>query len=268
LNVPVDYEPWVQWLYEQVLSPGDHCVDVGASEGRHLFPMLARVSPGGRVYAFEPVPSAYEKLGREIERRGAAPAVRLLPFAVSHQDGEAEFVVAMDALGYSGLQERRYDEHTPTRVRRIRVPVRRLDPLLADLPRLRFMKIDVEGGEWDAIRGAAEAISRHRPVVAFEFGENSYKSYGTDPGEVWDFFASRDYLLRDICGRRMRERQHFVDSSRLQQVWDYVAVPRELDGESIRYFGWRARFARFLPRALLAWHPPPGLRRLARRPGK
>jgi len=105
-------------------------------------------------------------------------------------------------------------------------------------------------------------------VVAFEFGANSYAQYGTDPGDVWDFFASRDYLLRDICGRRMRDRQHFVDSSRLQQVWDYAAIPRELDEQSIRYFGWRARFARFLPRFLLGWNPGPALRSLVRRPRK
>lgn len=221
----IDYEAKVQSLYEKVLRKGDNCIDVGAHQGRHMFPMARLVSPGGKVYGFEPIPSMFEALRAEVTKRGVGAAVQLSPFAASFEDGESEFVVALDSPGYSGLKERTYD--IPTRLERIRVQMRRLDGVLGELQKLRFIKIDVEGGEWGVIRGATELVTRLRPVVAFEFGMNSYSKYGVDPGEVYDFFASRRYGIRDILGDPMRDRQHFVDSSRVQTVWDYAAIPTE-----------------------------------------
>lgn len=223
----MDYEAKVQNLYEKLLRKGDNCIDVGAHAGRHMFPMAQCVAPSGQVYGFEPIPNLFEALNAEIARRGVGSQCHLAPYAASTEDGEAEFVVALDSPGYSGLKERTYD--TPTRLERIRVQTRRLDGLHGDLAQLRFIKIDVEGGEWGVIRGATNLITRLRPVVAFEFGANSYEKYGVDPGEVFDFFVSRDYGIRDILGNALPERQRFIDESRLQKVWDYAAIPREID---------------------------------------
>jgi FkbM family methyltransferase len=239
----------VQWLYERVLRAGDHCIDVGANEGRHLFPMAKRISPGGKVYAFEPIPGMVEELRGKVSRLGLDATVELHACAAAHEDGESDFMFAVDCPAYSGLRERRYD--FATRVEPIRVQVRRLDTVLGHLERLRYVKIDVEGGEWGVIQGAAGLITRLRPVVSFEFGASGYERYGTDPGDVWDFFATREYMLRDIRGRVLRDREHLRESSRTEEVWDYAAIPRELERESKEYFGWRARAARFLPRAVL-----------------
>ena len=224
----IDYESRVQRLYEAILRPGDACIDVGAHEGRHMFPMARCVAPGGRVFAFEPIPGMFEALRGEIPKRVKGPIVGLFPFAASDNEGESEFVLAVDNLGYSGLRERVYD--TPTRLERIRVQTRKLDTVLSHVDALRFIKIDVEGGEWGVIRGAASLIERCRPVIGFEFGFNSYEKYGVDPSQVFEFFRSRDFHVMDILGRAL-EAQQFVESSRVQQVWDYAAAPSELSRE-------------------------------------
>jgi hypothetical protein len=51
----------------------------------------------------------------------------------------------------------------------VRVPVRRLDDLAADIAgRISFVKIDVEGGELGVLRGATATIARHRPALLIE----------------------------------------------------------------------------------------------------
>jgi FkbM family methyltransferase len=230
----IDFESKVQVLYEHILRPGASCIDVGANEGRHLFPMARRVSPGGIVYAFEAIPALAQALRAEIPRRARGADVRIHEVAAAEVDGEAEFVVALDAPGYSGLRERTYD--IPTRLEKIQVRTARLDTVLRHIEALRFVKIDVEGGEWGVIRGATALIDRFHPVVAFEFGLNSYQKYDVDPAEVFGFFATRDYVVADINGRRLGERE-FVDSSRLQSVWDYAAFPRTMSEQMAGAFG-------------------------------
>ncbi|MNI90505.1 hypothetical protein D3C73_1480330 [compost metagenome] len=45
----------------------------------------------------------------------------------------------------------------------------RLDTLLADWPRVDFMKVDVEGAEEAMIHGAASVLERDRPAMVLEF---------------------------------------------------------------------------------------------------
>jgi len=172
---------------------------------------------------FEPLPQMQGYLRHIVAADPLLSRVTILhPYALSNASGVTEFCVATDALAYSGIRERRYDG--PTGVERIRVEVRRLDDVLASAPALEYIKIDTEGAEWDVLQGAAGLIARLRPVVTFEFGESSYAPYGVEPGRVHAFFVGSGYVVFDILGRELGEAA-FVESSRKQEVWDYVAVP-------------------------------------------
>ena len=221
----MDFEEKLQNFYEQFLTPGMSVVDVGAHVGRHGLKMLRLIGIGGHALLCEPLPDLYERLKSIVESEyGNANNVEVVPYALSDEAGISEFCVALDAPAYSGIRERHYD--TETRVTRITVELRRLDDLVTEWPRLDYIKIDTEGAEWCVIKGAAGCIQRFRPIVSFEFGENSYAAYGVLPGEVYDFFAAQEYLLFDILGKELN-RDSFIESSRHQAVWDYVALPRE-----------------------------------------
>jgi FkbM family methyltransferase len=218
----MDFEARLQQLYERFLRPGDTCVDVGAHTGRHTVPMARCVAPQGRVFAFEPIPAIADQLAENVKALGPESNVTLYRYALCDEEGESDFVLAVDNPAYSGLRERTYD--TPTKLATLHVLTRRLDDILANLDALRYVKIDVEGGEWGVLRGAAGLIGRFRPRITFEFGLSSYAKYDVDPAEVFAFFTARDYIVTDILGRRLDGRQ-FAESSVKQEVWDYVAFP-------------------------------------------
>jgi FkbM family methyltransferase len=150
--------------------------------------------------------------------------LEVFPYALGNFAGQAEFVVARDALGYSGLKQRRYD--WPTRLERIPVEVRRLDDLVLDLPSLRYIKVDAEGGEYDILQGALKCLCKFRPLVSFEFGAGSLEEYSKTPADMAIFWAEHKYVVYDILGNHLPHEQ-FVDSATRQHLWDYVAVPLE-----------------------------------------
>lgn len=218
----MDYEQRVQAIYEAHLRPGMVAVDAGAHVGRHAFEMARLVAPGGNVYLFEPLPQMVSHLKGRIAGDARLQAVcKVYPYALSDSNGSTEFCVAVDALAYSGLKERRYD--TATAVERIKVEVRRLDEVLSALPRLDYVKIDTEGAEWQVLLGAESLIAKFRPLISFEFGENAYAPYGVNPADVHAFLAAHGYRVYDILGREL-DGPAFVDSSKRQQVWDYFSV--------------------------------------------
>ena len=218
----MDFEACLEKFYRGFLSEGDICIDVGAHEGRHLFPMIECIGPAGRALAFEPIPWLAQALAKKISEAGYGGRVSVNQMALSNTEGETTFMVAEDAPGYSGILQRQYD--VPTRVSEINVLLGRLDTFASSLDRLDYLKIDAEGAEWHILQGGMSTLARLQPVITFEFGESSYRPYKVDPLEVHAALAGLDYRILDIKGRELTGPE-FRDSSMRQEVWDYVAIP-------------------------------------------
>jgi FkbM family methyltransferase len=199
------FEDIIAGLYRAVLAPGDLAVDGGANRGLHSFPMAERVGPAGQVIAFEPIPWLAETLRNERSRR-SLPQLEIRQQALADRDGSASFHWIRNADGYSGLQPRPYP--MPPERELIEVETIRLDQVLegemlegSGRP-WRFIKLDLEGGEFRALQGASQALARHRPVIIFENARaGSAAAYGYDAESYFGFFEELGYRLRDLFGR-------------------------------------------------------------------
>lgn len=141
----IDFETLLEQFYRATLRPGDTCIDVGANVGRHTLPIASCIAPSGRVIAFEPIPAMASELNAKLaESPDLAPMVELKQCALSDVDGEADFTLVSNNPAYSGLLPRHYDREEKTEI--IRVAVHRLDGFLFDIPTVRYIKIDCEGG--------------------------------------------------------------------------------------------------------------------------
>lgn len=218
------FEDRLQHLYMSLLKEGDFCIDIGAHTGRHALPMSCAVGAGS-VAAFEPNPSIAQRLRARMELLSVSN-VTVHELALSDESGTAEFVVAVDRPEESGLRERVYNG--PTRQEKVAVRLAQLDSLGLGAP--RFIKLDTEGAEYKVLLGARSTVARARPVIAFEFGEQSYSAYGVDPNDVYAYFESLGYEVFSIYGGRL-EQAAFAKASRLQAYWDYIACD---SGQSAR----------------------------------
>jgi len=184
-----DYDRLTVEIIERVCGPAAVSVDLGAGVGeitRHL----VRVAPEGRHFAVEPLPDLADELARRL------PPVTVIRAAAADTSGPRSFVHVVSNPGYSGLRRRPYDRTTED-LREIIVETVRLDDVIpADVP-VDLIKIDVEGGEVLALRGAGGTLRRGRPVIIFEHGgDRVMREYGTTTDDLWT-------LLVDELGYRL-----------------------------------------------------------------
>lgn len=158
------------------VRPGAIVLDIGANIGAHTLPLARLVGPSGRVVAFEPTDYAFTKL---IENVG------LNPDLATHIDCRQLMLVAepVQANGAGATAGAIYSSwplddrgalHTVHGGRLMSTEnagMMRLDDCIRDLdlPRVDFVKIDVDGNEIAVLTGARETLSRFQPVVIMEF---------------------------------------------------------------------------------------------------
>jgi len=209
-------------IMRRVLLPDSNAVDVGAFEGG-LLKHIVRLAPFGRHVAFEPLPARYERL------REAFPRVRVHPFALGDEPGEALFQHVARYPALSGLK-RRIDLDPSEEIREERVTVETLDRMVPPGFPVAFVKIDVEGGERGVFRGGVETLRRTRPVVVFECGLGGADSYGAEPEEIFDLVTESIGLrlsLMDawLSGRPPLSRSEFAERFRKSLDFYFIAHP-------------------------------------------
>jgi FkbM family methyltransferase len=161
-------EPEIQGLLAELLRPGAVFYDIGANVGFFTVLGARLVGPGGRVVAFEPLPSAAAALRRNVEANSFS-TVDVLEAAVDDRGGRATFHLPSSERSTGG----RLDGHAiRERGRETQVDVRvvAIDELVAsgELPPPDAVKIDVEGAELRALEGMRDTLTRHRPLLVCE----------------------------------------------------------------------------------------------------
>ncbi|MCR6638472.1 MAG: FkbM family methyltransferase [Sporocytophaga sp.] len=90
---------------------------------------------------------------------------------------------------YSGIKKRSYDRANEVDTE-ITVETIPLDMVIPENYKIDFIKIDVEGGEFQVLKGAVDSITKFKPIIIFEHGIGASDHYGTKPEEVFNLLAN------------------------------------------------------------------------------
>lgn len=183
------WEPELVRLQDWVL-PGGTVIDVGAHYGAYTVALSALVGPEGRVLAVEPADHALSVLRRNIEIN-AAENVTVLAAALGEESATATLHMHGDQSRASLNQFAEGDTGSQS------VAVACLDDLVQGGP-VDFIKIDVEGYELPALRGADRILSENRPVVQFELQPGAATRGGFPAYGVWDLLKSHGYRFQRL----------------------------------------------------------------------
>jgi FkbM family methyltransferase len=165
---------------KKCLKKNFNCIDVGCHKGEILDTIL-KYAPEGKHYAFEPIPFLYNQLKKKYVHKAF-----IFPYALSDSNGFSTFQLVKNALAYSGLKRRDYEIQNPD-IEEIKVELKILDEIIPLDEKIDVVKIDVEGGEFDVIKGAKNLLRNNKPILLFEFGKGAGDFYGTNPLDLYSF---------------------------------------------------------------------------------
>lgn len=145
----------------RLVSPGCKAADIGANIGYFSLVLAHRAGPYGAIHCFEPHPMLQKKWQMHLRKWNQCT---LYPMALSSQDGEMDLYIPQNFDKNEGIASLEKQDNAKV----IKVPVQTLDRVLAG-KKIDLIKIDVEGHELEALKGAAKTLATVEYVVFEDF---------------------------------------------------------------------------------------------------
>ena len=179
----------------RLLPPGGVAVDVGANIGAHTLPMARQAGPQGRVIAVEPTAASTRLRDNLARNPDLASRVTVCPVAIL-APGERLAPAYYAAWPVRG-GKRRHAVHGGVTLNAQGSAGVTLDALIQEqgLTRLDVIKIDVDGGELAALRGAGATLERWRPALVLELSVYALIEHGGSLEALLALLAEARYRL-------------------------------------------------------------------------
>jgi len=182
-------DPVVRFMVKYI-EKGDCVIDIGANKGTYAYSMSKAVGKEGIVYSFEPNPVMVMQLKKNLKQLN----VVIEDFAVSNTAEDKTFYRHTKNCGPTSSLEffdvlDKAGELEKTTVKCVTLDsfckMHNLSPSL--------IKIDVEGHEFNVIKGAKSVIKSRRPYIIFElieqfWGEKRIK-------DIFEFLKPAYYMI-------------------------------------------------------------------------
>ncbi|MFW6362471.1 MAG: FkbM family methyltransferase [Spirochaeta sp.] len=216
---------WLRRLAEYTSLPVVY--DIGAHTG--LF-SIALAEIGCEVVAFEPVPATLTELEKRIAASDLANRIRVVKRGVSNDD-EQVIIHQFSDETFNSLFPRSDEERQKYQLEvsgHAEIRVQPLDTLKHEfnLPEPGLMKIDIEGAELYALRGAQQVLQRSRPYIVIEYSTENCRNAGYERRELVHELQRHSYtafgLFRNT-DETLYGAKHFNDP----RIWNLIAVPQE-----------------------------------------
>lgn len=157
------HEPNTLEVFRQLVKPGMVFADVGANHGYLSVYLYGLVGPGGRIYAFEPVPDNFSVLERTLTRN-KTKHVKSICAAVSNRD--EPLTIYLSSNPYMASMNVKW-ANTPDKT--VEVQGIRLDTFFQQEEQCpEFIKMDIEGSGKFALEGMQSLITEHQPFLLLE----------------------------------------------------------------------------------------------------
>lgn len=190
ITLNLKYDRLTEKIIAKVLTSQSSAIDVGAHKGEVLDLML-KYAPNAKHYAIEALPHLAKALKEKYQN------VVVFQHALSNKQGKVNFNFVKNAPAYSGLKEREYAVANPD-IEQIEVEMTLLDNLIPEKTTISLIKIDVEGAEYQVLKGASRILKESKPVVIFEFGLGASDRYETSPIMIFNFFDEHQYGIYSL----------------------------------------------------------------------
>ena len=182
------YEPETTALFLELLRPGMTVVDVGAHIGYFTRICAARIGKNGHLFAFEADSENFDLLRKNTAKFAN---ISLIPLAVSSHVGTVDFYHLPASTGcHSTLAPE-------GAAKKVSVEATTLDLFVAEQVKrpVDLLKMDIEGGEWEAFKGMENIFNQPHLQLIVEWNPESLKRAGIDPVQLLTHLSDRGFTL-------------------------------------------------------------------------
>jgi FkbM family methyltransferase len=174
------WEPHLARVLRSRMSRGMHCIDAGAHHGWYSLFLASMVGPDGRVYAFEPDSRAFAKLEQNVALNDHPSQLQIFQAALGSASGTTTLKTDDDSLNTAVSESGT-----------VIVPATTIDNYRTVGRPVDIIKLDIEGSEWDALRGAEETLYRDRPMLQVEINPRTAHARGWEPRDMLTWLQER-----------------------------------------------------------------------------
>ena len=207
----------MNYLIKNHLSKGMTFLDVGGHHGAFAAIVgheLKKQKLGGIIFTFEPDNRNIKFIEQNLKANNLTDIVTIIPKAVSNQNGKGRFVTSSDnSCNWLEMGIETEEELKSTEI----IEMISLDEFCKDFVKVDVIKIDIQGGELNALKGAEKIIQKFSPVLLVEIMD-----YSVDAKEAKVFLEKLGYSLHYLT-----KKSNLVStgSSEIFISWDVIALP-------------------------------------------
>ena len=192
------YEPATSAAIYRFVKPGMHVVEAGACCGYHALNIAKAIGPGGGLSCFEANPNLVEILSKNLEMNGYRDFAEVHNMGLWVEEGELPFPLLEWGLGGASFKNPRQLANVPT----VQVKTVSLDSFFANKP-VDFIRMDIEGAELEAIKGARSILTEQGPSMILEWIPGNVRA--NESMQLYKLLKDLDYYIYRITSDGLKE---------------------------------------------------------------
>ena len=200
------------YIVKQLIKKDFTVIDIGANLG-YFAKTFARLTPEGKVICIEPILPFFQILQKFLS---PYPQVVIHNIALGEEEGIVEMVLpetnGMIRTGLPHIVDKSEDIGGQ---KTAQVKVKKGSELFGSLPKIDYIKCDIEGYEWIVFNELKTIISKFRPIIQIEISESNIDNFV-------HYFDQLEYCQYGICDFKIiREKGH------QKEIGDFLFIPTE-----------------------------------------
>jgi FkbM family methyltransferase len=209
------------YFLKKIVRKGDWCIDIGAHLGYFTLELSRLTGDAGKVFAIEPMSPFHHTLQRLLQRKNARN-VTLYQLALG---GKGEYVEmgipkvgAVKRFAYARIKD---PASNLDFVESEKVKNETGDRLFLDLPRLDYIKCDVEGLEYEVFASMTRTLATHHPILLCELFERGQRI------KLFELLRPMGYQAYTLNDGRLRPLDVYVEGTIVSQNNYFVPLQHE-----------------------------------------